>query len=89
MRVLIIFLRQTLKLLLRWHSARLNFLALFLISPYNFFLILRIKTYINIQTILITTVGIVATGSLSKADTNITDSVLLKVKQLLFYLFLS
>lgn len=37
----------------------------------------------DIQTILISVAGIVATGSLSKIGVNITDNVLLKSKQLL------
>ncbi len=37
-------------------------------------------------TILITIAGIVATGSLSKVGVNITDSVICKTNQLLFYI---
>lgn len=37
----------------------------------------------DVQTILISVAGIVATGSLSRAGANITDNVLLKSKQLL------
>ena len=53
MRVLINLLRQALKPHLKWHGARLNFLALFLIA------LLRVKT-VNLTEL--------ATGSRSKAQ---------------------